>query len=252
MVPPPTPRSVRFSVAVRADAPEDTRVRNVATVIFPDAVPPSRIDTNFVEHVVIDPPTLPVEATCRCWAARPGGGDQWRVRLVNDGYGFAYNVTATILDPPAAVQVRDGDGALLASRRPRPGDLRHPIVARATTTSTDTVAFTTLTPAGDPCAGAAAGASPSATSPARSSRASAVRRPTPTATPWPTPATTAPPSTTRPRRTPTETASGDACEVNRAAAFCGAARASVPRSGRPTPTGGRSRPLGVTDPDGGR
>src|SRR5262249_29182638 len=37
-VPRATPRVVRFSLAVRAAAPPQTRIRNVATVLFPDAV----------------------------------------------------------------------------------------------------------------------------------------------------------------------------------------------------------------------
>src|SRR5262249_17864064 len=46
---PHDPRTVAFSASVRADAAPGTRVRNVATVIFPDASPPTRIDTNVLD-----------------------------------------------------------------------------------------------------------------------------------------------------------------------------------------------------------
>ena len=101
VVPPHAPRAVAFSVNLRADAPELTRVRNVGTVVFPDAVPPTRIDTNFVEHLVIAPGHAPV-ADLKVIGCDPGGGDRWRVRLLNEGHAFAYNVTAAIVNrrPP--------------------------------------------------------------------------------------------------------------------------------------------------------
>jgi uncharacterized repeat protein (TIGR01451 family) len=148
VVPPRTPRAVAFSVNVRADAPESTRVRNVGTVIFPDAVPPTRIDTNFVEHLVIEPGHSPV-ADLKVLGCERTGSDAWRVRLVNEGHAFAYNVTADIVDPPAAVTVRDGQARFSHPDDPDPATLATTI-ALSTTTSEDSVAFTTQTP-GDAC-----------------------------------------------------------------------------------------------------
>ena len=147
LVPPREPRRVSFSAAVRADAPHGTRVRNNATVIFPDAVPPSRIDTNFVEHVVLAPgnriePDLKV---FQCTEAAPG---EWRVNLVNEGYGFAYNVSAEIINPPAAVSVADAMAAAFA--HPDDTSPRSTVIPLAATASNNTVRFNTRTP-GDPC-----------------------------------------------------------------------------------------------------
>jgi uncharacterized repeat protein (TIGR01451 family) len=147
VVPPREPRRVSFSAAVRADAPHGTRVRNAATVIFPDAVPPSRIDTNFVEHVVLAPgnriePDLKV---FQCTEAAPG---EWRVSLVNEGYGFAYNVTAEIINPPASVSVSDATAG--AFSHPDDASPRSTVIPLAATAGHDTVRFSTLTPA-DPC-----------------------------------------------------------------------------------------------------
>ena len=143
LLPPATPRAVSYSVAVRADAPEQTRVRNTATVIFPDAVPPSRVDTNFVEHVVVAP-TNPVAPDLKVFQCERTGADEWEVRLVNEGFGFAYDATATILNPPASVNVTDGTAAF--SHPLDPGTL----IPLAFTPGSDTVRFTTETP-GDPC-----------------------------------------------------------------------------------------------------
>ena len=148
VVPPQAPRAVAFSVNVRADAPENTRVRNVATVVFPDAVPPTRIDTNFVEHLVIEPGHAPA-ADLKVLGCERGSGDQWRVRLLNEGHAFAYNVTATLVAPPAAVQVIDGEARFSHPDDPDPATFATTI-ALSTTTSEDTVTFTTLTP-GDAC-----------------------------------------------------------------------------------------------------
>jgi len=145
VVPPHAPRAVRFSASVRADAPENTRVRNVGTVIFPDAVPPTRIDTNFVEHLVIEPGHAPAADLKVLGCDRVAAGS-WRVRLLNEGYGFAYNVTATIVDPPAAVQVQDGEARFSHPDDPDPSTFATTI-GLATTPSDDTVAFTSPAPA---------------------------------------------------------------------------------------------------------
>ena len=147
MLPPATPRSVSFSVQVRGTAPPQTRIRNVATIIFPDASPPSRIDTNAVDHAVVDPanPVAPDLKVFGCVAEVAG---RWRVNLVNEGYGFAYNVTAAIVNPPSSVQVNDG---LAAFAHPGdPPEALPTVIALATTPSTNSVNFTSQTP-GDPC-----------------------------------------------------------------------------------------------------
>jgi uncharacterized repeat protein (TIGR01451 family) len=148
VVPPQTPRSVSFSVNLRGDAPSETRVRNVATVVFPDAVPPTRIDTNFVEHMVILPAQAPV-ADLKVIGCEGEGAGQWRVRLLNEGHAFAYNVSATILDPPASVSVLQGTARFSHPDDPSPGQFAT-TVAKSTTRSEGTVSFTTLTP-GDAC-----------------------------------------------------------------------------------------------------
>jgi uncharacterized repeat protein (TIGR01451 family) len=148
VVPPATPRAVRFSVHLRADAEPATRARNVATIVFPDADPPTRIDTNFVEHAVLDP-AHPVVADLRvlgCTEAAPGA---WTVRLLNDGLGFAYDVEASIDAPPAAVAVQDGRARFSHPTDPAP-DVLASVIPSAYTESDEPVRVTTETP-GDPC-----------------------------------------------------------------------------------------------------
>src|SRR5262245_10948428 len=150
VVPPATPRTVRFSASVRADAPPGSRIRNTATVVFPDPVPPTRIETNFVEHAIMDP-TYPVVATPRvvgCVETAPGS-NLWQVDLANVGFGFAYNATATIVDPPASVQVTQATATFAHPDDPDPGTLAT-LLPVAITRSPDTVAFTSRA-AGNPC-----------------------------------------------------------------------------------------------------
>jgi uncharacterized repeat protein (TIGR01451 family) len=151
LVPPATPRQVSFEIDVRSDANPGTRVRNVGTIVFPDAVPPTRIDTNFVEHVVPEPSLViaPELSVLGCSETAPGSG-LWTVELGNEGHGFAYDVTASILNPPAAVSVSDGEAAFRHPDDPADGSFTT-VVPSAITTSADTVAFQTQTP-GDPCA----------------------------------------------------------------------------------------------------
>ncbi len=148
VLPPHVPRSVTYSIAVRGDAPEYTRVRNVGTVIFPDAVPPSRVDTNFVEHVVVAP-NNPVIPNLKVFQCNQLAADEWQVNLVNEGFGFAYDVSATILNPPPSIEVIDGTARFSHPQdsNPQMGTL----IPLAFTTSVNTVRFTTRTPA-DPCA----------------------------------------------------------------------------------------------------
>ena len=152
VVPPNQPRSVSFSVAVRQDAPPNTVVRNVATVLFPDANPPERTDTNALEHIVTDPayPVAPDLQVLQCTQAAPGS-DAWQVDLTNFGFGWAYNVTAEIVNAPNSVGVLDAAAGFSHPDDADPSTLRT-VIALATSTSTDGgVRFTTQT-SGDPCA----------------------------------------------------------------------------------------------------
>lgn len=148
VLPPNTPRSVRFSINVRADAPLGTRIRNTGTIIFPDAVPPSRIDTNFVEHVIPLPEELPVvdPSSLDCV---PAGPDQWRVRLGNSGTGFGYNASAQIVDGPPTVIVTDDTVRFSHVTDPDPAT-RATLAPASYTESDDVVILTTPAP-GDPC-----------------------------------------------------------------------------------------------------
>ena len=149
VVPPATPRTVSFEIAVRADAAPLTRVHNEATVVFPDAVPPTRIDTNFVEHV-IPYPQFPIEADLGVYGCRETatGSNEWVVQIFNQGAGYARNVSAEIVAPPDAVQVSDGF-ARFSHEDPDP-ELEATTVALGTTESFDHVRFTTDA-AVDPC-----------------------------------------------------------------------------------------------------
>lgn len=148
VLPPGSPRSVQFQVKVRADAAPGTRVRNYGTILFPNAVPPSRIDTEPVEHVVTDPdhPIRPDLRVLGCSASGPGA---WQARLVNEGLGYAYNVTAAIIDPPASVDVVSGTASFAHMDDEFP-DVLATVIPNATTKSRDEVSFMTQTP-GDPC-----------------------------------------------------------------------------------------------------
>ncbi|HEX7035856.1 MAG TPA: DUF11 domain-containing protein [Pseudomonadales bacterium] len=147
-LPPGEPRSVGFEVNVRADAAPGNRVRNVASIVFPNAEPPSRIDTAPIEHVLIDPqfPPSPELSVVGCDAVAPG---IWQVRLRNDGYGYAYNVAASVVDPPAGVVVTDPTARFAHDEDERP-DALATVIPIAVTSSHDHIAFTTATP-GDPC-----------------------------------------------------------------------------------------------------
>ncbi len=148
VVPPTTPRAVSFQIDVRDDATPGTRVRNVGTIIFPNADPPTRIDTDFVEHVI---PEFPIEPDLRvrnCEEMPPGSG-MWKVYLVNEGSGFAYNVTAEILNPPPGVNVTSGVAAFAHTDDEDP-DVLATVIPNATTMSRELIAFDTQTPE-DPC-----------------------------------------------------------------------------------------------------
>jgi uncharacterized repeat protein (TIGR01451 family)/MYXO-CTERM domain-containing protein len=151
LLPPQVPRSVTFSAQVRADAPPRTRVWAQATVIFPDAFPPSRTDTNFLVHVVPypDQPLVPALAVYRC-APVSGSSDQWTAILENRGFGFAYDVTATIKSAPSAVTVTHGTTSFADVHDPTPDQLAS-VVPLASTASRTPVSFTSPI-SSDPCA----------------------------------------------------------------------------------------------------
>jgi hypothetical protein len=148
VLPPSTPREVSFDVNVRADAPPGTRVRNVGTILFPNAEPPSRVDTDFVEHVIPDP-FFPIEPALRIRGCTPIGPSSFRVELVNDGVGFAYDVIARIVEASPAVQVSQPSATFTHPDDLNP-DLLATVIPNATTTSANAVEFATPTPA-DPC-----------------------------------------------------------------------------------------------------
>jgi uncharacterized repeat protein (TIGR01451 family)/MYXO-CTERM domain-containing protein len=150
VLPPQVPRTVTFSAKVRGDAPPRTRVRAQATVIFPDAFPPSRTDTNSVVHVVPypDQPLEPALAVYRCVQVA-GTSDQWTAIIENRGFGFAYDVTATIKSAPSAVSVTQRSTSFSDVHDPTPEKLAS-VIPLASTASRTPVAFTSpVSP--DPC-----------------------------------------------------------------------------------------------------
>jgi len=144
-LPPQVPRSVSFSVNINSNAQPGTRVRNRGTVVFPDAATSPRTDTNFVEHTVLDP-QFPVVADLvvrGCQETSPRS-HQWKVKLVNKGFGFAYNVSAEIVSPPAFVQVSDALASFAHPADPHP-DVLATVMPLSTSLSVDTVSFITTT-----------------------------------------------------------------------------------------------------------
>jgi hypothetical protein len=135
VLPPHTPRTVRFSIQVRADAPPQTRVRNVATIVFPNGTPPSRLDTAAIEHVIRDPAIAiaPELAVTSCAALADGTR---RPTVTNFGFGFAHDVTAELVDPAAAAS--DATAAFAHPDDPPGGGTT--VIPLAATTAVDTVA----------------------------------------------------------------------------------------------------------------
>jgi hypothetical protein len=149
VVPPAEPHSVGFQVAVRADAPLRSVVRNQATVIFPGATPMERLDTNFVEHVILEPGFVEAgPGVVGCSETAPGSGE-WNVVLFNRGNAEMWNTSAEIVDPPASVAVSQGRVSFGAPDD-LPGSPDRLSVPLNATPSLGTVAFATQTP-GDPC-----------------------------------------------------------------------------------------------------
>jgi len=150
VLPPHQPRSVSFAVRVRGDALPNTIVRNVGTVVFPDANPPERTDTKPLEHILLDPahPLGPDLSVTQCRQVAPGS-DTWEADLLNSGFGWAYNVSAEIINAPSSVNITDGIAHFSHPDDPDP-TTRATVMALATSTSTENVRFTTQTPS-DPC-----------------------------------------------------------------------------------------------------
>lgn len=149
VVPPNTPREVHFRVRVRNDALPGTRIRNVGTIVFPNAQPPSRIDTDFIEHVVLDPANPPTPDLHVLGCTRTAA-DDWQVNLVNRGAGFAYNTQAVVVATPTDITVTDAM-ARFAHKDDADRSVFATVIPAATTTSYDTVSFSSVTPS-DPCA----------------------------------------------------------------------------------------------------
>jgi len=142
-LPPHMPRSVSFAVNIKPDARPATRVRNRGVVVFPDALASPRTDTNFVEHTIIDP-RFPVVADLSvpgCTEASPDS-HQWRVRLANKGFAFAYNVTAEVVNPPASLQVSNPLVHFVHPDDPHP-DVLATVMPLSTLTSADAVIIVT-------------------------------------------------------------------------------------------------------------
>jgi uncharacterized repeat protein (TIGR01451 family) len=139
-LPPQVPRSVSFSAKVRADAQPGTRVRNRATVVFPDALVP-RTDTNFVEHTIVDP-QFPIVADLSVSGCTQTSAGNWQVNLLNTGFRFAYNVTAEVVNSPTTLQVSNPLVHFVHPTDPQPAVLTT-VMPHSTSVSMDTVSITT-------------------------------------------------------------------------------------------------------------
>ncbi|MCE9574448.1 MAG: hypothetical protein K8W52_14970 [Deltaproteobacteria bacterium] len=134
---PHDPRTVHFTVAASAGLQPGAHVRSQATVVFPDAFPPSRMDTNTLDHVVPFP-TVPFEPDLAVFACEPVGADRYQVRLTNRGFGFALAAHATLVDPAPGIEIVDGDAAFANPRDLDPSTLAT-VTPISTTRSIDTI-----------------------------------------------------------------------------------------------------------------
>lgn len=150
VVPPHTPRTVHFSARVLDDAPDGTRVKNVATIVFPDADPPTRIDTNPVEHVIPLPSTDTSVAVSILRCDPTDEPDTYLVQLVSSGFGFAYDLEATITDAPSDFEIVDGECRFAHPTDEDPEALSV-VVPRAYTTSVDPIIVRVPEDVDDPC-----------------------------------------------------------------------------------------------------
>lgn len=150
VLPPHEPHTVHYEVAVRDDAPVGTRVQNTATIVFQDAVPPSRVDTAPLVHVIPGPDTT-AAADLRIAACTPIDDEQWEVRIVNAGLAPAYDARARIVDAPDDFVIDDDGCAFAHPSDPDPTAIAIAI-PWATTGAIDTVRFTAPDGHEDPCA----------------------------------------------------------------------------------------------------
>ncbi|MBK6923454.1 MAG: isopeptide-forming domain-containing fimbrial protein [Deltaproteobacteria bacterium] len=150
VLPPHEPHTVHYSVAVRDDAPLGTRVHNTATIVFQDAVPPSRVDTPPLVHVIPDP-TRRVRADLRIAACEPTADGHWAVSLVNAGLAPAYDASARIVAAPDAFVVVDDRCAFAHPDDPNPSALAF-VAPWSSTAAIDDVVFTAPADLDDPCA----------------------------------------------------------------------------------------------------
>ncbi len=134
---PHDPRTVHFTVTSLALLAPGQHLRSQATVVFPDAFPPSRIDTNALDHVMPSPdvPLVPDLAVFACERVRD---DVYLVHLTNRGFGFALAARATLVEPAPGVVVVDGEAAFANPRDVEPATLAT-VTPIATTRSLDTV-----------------------------------------------------------------------------------------------------------------
>jgi uncharacterized repeat protein (TIGR01451 family)/MYXO-CTERM domain-containing protein len=142
VLPPHVPRTVTYSAQIQSAAPPRTRVRAQATIIFPDAFPPSRTDSNFVVHVIPFPnePLEPALAVYKCLPVA-GSSDQWIAILENRGFGFAYDVAATIKSASGTVTLGQRSTTFSDVHDPTPDKLAS-VIPLASTASRTPVSFT--------------------------------------------------------------------------------------------------------------
>lgn len=150
VLPPHEPHTVHYAIAVRDDAPVGTRVRNVATVVFPDAVPPSRMDTMPITHT-IPVPGRDARADLRIASCEPRGDGSWTIAVVNADFGFAWDAHARIVDAPEGFVIDDGECAFAHPEDPHPEDIAV-VLPWSTTPAIDEVRFTAPAGVDDPCA----------------------------------------------------------------------------------------------------
>lgn len=146
LLPPQEPRTVSFSINARDDLQPDDRIRNQATIIFPNADQP-RTDTNWVEHA-IENPDFPAAAdlgVVECLETDIDSG-LYTLVLFNKGSAFAHNASAQVINPPLGINFTDDTARFGRSDDTNPNVIGT-VVPLGSTHSIDTVAFTADTPA---------------------------------------------------------------------------------------------------------
>jgi hypothetical protein len=134
---PHDPRAVHFTVTASAALVPTQHLRSQATVVFPDAFPPSRIDTNALVHVVPSP-RVPLEPDLVVFGCERVGDATYKVRLTNRGFGFALAAHATLVEPAPGVVVIDGTAAFANPRDIDP-TMMATVTPISTTRSLDTI-----------------------------------------------------------------------------------------------------------------